>query len=89
MTRDESRIAVLNEWNRLPAWRRRTAQDAAEFAQIMLTSRPDLTDFDCPFDRFLVLRSWLLAEQRSAEESKRKTPARKRQAAKQAAAAQD
>ena len=32
----------------------------------MLASRPDLTDFECPFDRFLMLRTWLTAEQRAA-----------------------
>lgn len=67
MTREESRDAILAEWNRLPAWRRRSTGDAAEFAQIMLTSRPDISSFDCPFDRFLIVRSWLVAEQRAVE----------------------
>lgn len=69
MTRDESRVAILAEWHRLPTWKRRNTSDAAEFTQIMLTSRPELTDFECPFDRFLVIRAWLLAEQRAAESS--------------------
>ena len=84
MTREESKAAVVHEWNRLPAWRRRNSQDAAEFAQIMLTSRPDLTDFDCPFDRFLVLRAWLLAEQRTVEQSKKSTPRKRTGAGKKA-----
>jgi hypothetical protein len=77
VTRDESKNAIVDQWNRLPTWRRRNSQDAAEFAQIMLTSRPDLADFDCPFDRFLVLRAWLLAEQRNVEQSKKAVPRKK------------
>ena len=52
----------------------------------MLTSRPDLTDFDCPFDRFLVLRAWLLAEQRNAEQSKKSTTRKRAASSKKAAA---
>jgi hypothetical protein len=63
VTREESKEAVLTEWYKLPVWRRRNSQDAADFAQIMLTSRPDLTEFECLFDRFLILRAWLIAEQ--------------------------
>lgn len=55
------------QWQRLPAWKRKTSQDAVEFAHTMIISRPDLTDFECPLDRFLVLRAWLNAEQRSSE----------------------
>lgn len=76
MTREESKTAILAAWNRLPAWKRRSTSDAAEFTQIMLTSRPDLTDFECPFERFLVIRAWLMAEQRATE----KTPTYKRRA---------
>lgn len=65
MTQDQSREAILAQWHRLPAWKRRNSQDAAEFAHIMITSRPDITNFDCSVNPFLVVRSWLVAEQQT------------------------